>query len=80
MAQHKHLVLILAREFASNLAGPTLGIADDQGTARVLQRGGRVCRRPAHSQRSVKCRFDKSAGKVSIRGPGTSAPGFAQTK
>src|SRR5438445_4900921 len=29
--RHKHLVLILAREFASNLATPTL-IADDQGT------------------------------------------------
>jgi PAS domain S-box-containing protein len=28
--RHKHLVLILAREFASNLATPTL-IADDQG-------------------------------------------------
>jgi len=28
--QQKHLVLILAREFASNLATPTL-IADDQG-------------------------------------------------
>ena len=29
--RHKHLVLILAREFASNLATPTL-IADDRGT------------------------------------------------
>jgi len=29
--RYKHLVLILAREFASNLATPTL-IADDQGT------------------------------------------------
>jgi PAS domain-containing protein len=29
--RHKHLVLILAREFASNLATPTL-IADDEGT------------------------------------------------
>jgi PAS domain-containing protein len=29
--RHKHLVLILAREFASNLATPML-IADDQGT------------------------------------------------
>jgi len=29
--RQKHLVLILAREFASNLATPTL-IADDQGT------------------------------------------------
>lgn len=29
--RHKHLVLILAREFASNLATPTL-LADDQGT------------------------------------------------
>jgi PAS domain-containing protein len=29
--RHKHLVLILAREFASNLATPT-AIADDQGT------------------------------------------------
>jgi PAS domain-containing protein len=29
--RHKHLVLILAREFASNLATPTL-ITDDQGT------------------------------------------------
>jgi PAS domain-containing protein len=28
--RHKHLVLILAREFASNLATPTL-IADDEG-------------------------------------------------
>ena len=39
--RHKHLVLILAREFASNLATPTL-IADDQGTLALDQR------RPAH--------------------------------
>ncbi|HSL63064.1 MAG TPA: hypothetical protein VK874_00270, partial [Gaiellaceae bacterium] len=30
-SRHKHLVLILAREFASNLATPTL-IADEDGT------------------------------------------------
>jgi PAS domain-containing protein len=30
MPRHKHLVLILAREFASNLATPTL-IVDDEG-------------------------------------------------
>lgn len=29
--RHKHLVLILAREFASNLATPT-AVADDEGT------------------------------------------------
>ena len=42
--RHKHLVLILARELASNLATPTLH-RRRRGHARLLQRGGRGGRR-----------------------------------